>query len=221
MNETSHDLAATGVLNEAPIGVIIGSKTRLDNPTAIALDSQGEIYVANALRVRVRPHAIYDVGRVTVYSASSNGNVAPIATISGTATGLAYPIGLALDSGGNIYVANSDTANVGDDLKYNASITVYKAGSKGNASPSAIIAGDNTDLDYPKGIALDSSGNLYAAGYVDGVGYSINFYPAGSDGNVSPTAFIGGADTGLGTASGIAFGSGGRLYVANSYTGSA
>jgi sugar lactone lactonase YvrE len=211
--------AATGVLNEASIGVIIGSKTRLDNPTAIALDSQGEIYVANALRVRVAPHAIYDVGRVTVYSAGSIGNVAPIAAISGDATGLAYPIGLALDSGRNIYVANGDTANAGDNRKYYASITVYKAGSKGNASPTAIIAGDNTDLDYPKGIAVDSSGNIYAAGYIND--YTINLYPAGSDGNVSPTAFIGGADTGLGTASGIAFGSGGSLYVANSYTGAA
>ncbi|MGD0118940.1 MAG: NHL repeat-containing protein [Candidatus Binatus sp.] len=211
--------AATGVLNEAPIGVIIGSKTRLDNPTAIALDAQGEIYVANALHVRVAPHAIYDVGRVTVYSAGSVGNVAPIASISGDATGFAYPIGLALDSGRNIYVANGDTANAGDNLKYYASITVYKAGSKGNASPTAIIAGDNTDLDYPKGIAVDSSGNLYATGGLNGVGPSINFYPAGSDGNVSPTAFIGGADTGLDGASGIAFDSDGTLYVANASGG--
>lgn len=210
---------ATGVLNEAPIGVIIGSKTRLDNPTAIALDSHGEIYVANALHVRVAPRAIYDVGRVTVYSAGSIGNVAPITTISGHATGLAYPIGLALDSGRNIYVANAETANAGDNRKYYASITVYKAGSKGNASPTAIIAGDNTDLDYPEGIAVDSSGNLYVAGDLNGFGSTINLYPAGSDGNVSATAFIGGADTGLDGASGIAFGSGGSLYVANSYGG--
>ncbi len=211
--------AATGVLNEAPAAVIIGSETRLDNPSAIALDSKGKIYVANETRARVLLHGIYDAGRVTIYSAGSKGNIAPVAIIGGNATGLAHPLGLALDSDGNIYVGNIYTANTGDEPKYNASITVYKAGSNGNASPTAIIAGDNTGLDNPEGIALDSRGNLYAAGDVNGVGYSINFYPAGSNGNVSPTAILGGADTGLESASGIAFGAGGSLYVANSYGG--
>src|SRR5208282_1582489 len=38
---------STGILNEAPIAAIAGSKTLLDNPTGIALDSRGEIYVTN------------------------------------------------------------------------------------------------------------------------------------------------------------------------------
>jgi sugar lactone lactonase YvrE len=210
---------STGILNEAPIASIAGSKTRLDNPAGIALDSQGDIYVANDLGGPVVPHESYDRGTVTIYPAGSHGNVTPIATISGAATGLAYPVGIAVDSSGNIYVSNSGTANTSSDLEYRSSITVYPAGSNGNAPPSAVIAGDNTGLSYSPGIALDASRNLYAAGYVNGVGYGLNVYPAGSNGNVSPSAGIVGADTGLDGPYGIALDSSGNIYVANGYGG--
>ena len=210
--------SSTGILNEAPIASIAGSKTRVDSPASIALDSQGDIYVANEFGGPNVPNTD-DKGRVTVYPAGSHGNVAPFATISGAATGLAYPIGIALDSGGNIYVGNSDTANTSSYLKYEPSITVYPAGSNGNAPPSAVVAGDSTGLNSSPGIALDSSRNLYAAGYVNDVGYSVNVYPAGSNGNVPPSASIIGADTGLDGPDGFALDSSGNIYVANSYGG--
>jgi sugar lactone lactonase YvrE len=210
---------STGILNQTPIAAIAGSKTLLNYPTGIALDSLGNIYVANEFGGPVVPHDRFDRGRLTVYLAGSSGNIAPIATISGAATGLAYPVAIALDSGGNIYVANEYTANASSGLGWNASITVYPAGSKGNAPPSAIITGDNTDLDYPQGIALDPSRNLYAVGYVNGVGRSVNVYPAGSNGDASPTATIAGADTGLSEPHGIVLDSSGSLYVSNSNGG--
>ena len=74
----------------------------------------GGIYVANTLS-----------DSVTAYQASSNGNVVPSITISGSNTGLAGPDGIALDSGGNLYVANEETD----------SITVYSAGSKETLRP--------------------------------------------------------------------------------------
>jgi sugar lactone lactonase YvrE len=207
---------STGLLNEAPVASIAGSKTLLDSPTGVAVDSDGNIYVANEEGGPVVRHERNDRGRVTVYAVGSDGNVAPIATISGSGTGLSYPIGIALDSSGNIYVANAETANTGSNPA-SASITVYPAGSNGNAAPSAVIAGGNTGLNYPQGIALDSAGNLYAEGYVSEVGYSINTYPNGSNGNVSPTATIAGADTGLYGPIGIALDSAGNIYVSNNY----
>jgi 6-phosphogluconolactonase (cycloisomerase 2 family) len=164
---------STGILNEAPIAAIAGSKTLLENPTGIALDSRGNIYVANELGGPFVRGARFDKGRLTVYPVGSNGNMAPIATISGAATGLAFPVGIALDSDGNIYVANGLTANTRSNLKFDPSITVYPGGSTGNAPPSAIITGDHTGLEYPLGIALDSGRNLYVTGYVSGVGFSV------------------------------------------------
>ena len=195
-----------------------GSKTLLDDPAGVAVDSDGNLYVANAQGNPFAAKKNVEKGTVTVYRAGSNGNVEPIATISGSRTGLSYPLGIALDSSGNIFVTNTYTGNTRGSPP-NSSVTVYRAGSNGNAAPIAVIAGENTDLDYPQGIALDSSGNLYVEGIVSGVGSSVNVYPSGSSGNVSPAAIIIGADTELDLPIGIALDSGGNIYVSNGFGG--
>lgn len=197
---------SAGILNEAPIASIAGSQTLLDEPDAIALDSHGNIYVANLLGGHAE---FFDSGRLTVYPAGSNGNVAPTLTISGDKTGLALPLNIAVDSSGNIYSVNAN-ADVGGKRKRFTSITVYSAGSKGNAPPLATIAGDNTNLSGPSAIALDSSRNIYVT-----AASSIEMFAAGSNGNVSPALTITGADTGLSFPEAIALDSGGSIYVLN------
>jgi hypothetical protein len=216
--------AGIGILNEAPIAEIAGIKTLLDDPLGIAIDSQNNIYVANERGGPVVRGKHFDKGSITVYPAGSDGNIAPLATISGKATGLSFPVSIALDSSDKIYVANFDTANVKSPLNLGGSITVYPAGSKGNASPSAIIAGGNTGLQDPGGIALDSNGNLYVTvldcpGLCGGNAFGVNVYPSGSSGNVFPSAAIIGADTGLSGSDGLALDSLERLYVSNSSGG--
>ena len=100
--------SSTGTLNEAPSATISTTMTTgLSAPQGIALDSSGKIYVADdgTLR-RVGTPSVF------VYAAGSNGNAAPIATISGSATGLIQPIGIALDSSRKIYVADESAASV-------------------------------------------------------------------------------------------------------------
>jgi hypothetical protein len=190
---------STGILNEAPVARIAGSKTLLSYPYGIAFDSDQNIYVANASGGPIVPHEIFDVGSVTVYPAGSSGNLAPMAVISGAQTGLALPFGIAVDPEGKIYVGNFNTANT-QDRGFNlahSSITVYSPGSKGNVAPIATIAGINTSLIDLEDIALDSLGNLYAAGCGDVYCFTINSYSSGSNGNVAPAATIFGVDTGL------------------------
>jgi sugar lactone lactonase YvrE len=192
--------------NAAPSSIIGGSKTGLNFPTGIALDPSGNIYVAN--------HSSENGGTdaVTVYPAGSNGNVVPSATIDGSKTGLDFPAAIALDTSGNIYVANDGSEDGGADT-----VTVYPAGSKGNVAPSATVSGSNTGLDDPQGIALDTSGNIYVTndGSSSGVADTVTLYPAGSDGNVAPSATVSGFNTGLDNPQGIALDASGNIYVAN------
>ena len=81
----------------------------LAGPTAIAVDESGDIYVANQSGGPATPGGAFARGAITIYSAGSNGNVAPSIVISsGCTTGLVYPVAIAVDSSG-VYVVNSGT----------------------------------------------------------------------------------------------------------------
>jgi hypothetical protein len=126
--------------------------------------------------------------QVLVYPAlGSNSGLldeAPIATISGSNTGLMEPYGIALDSAGKIYVTDNLTAMV----------SVFGAlGNQAgtlNETPLAVIGGSKTGLSEPQGIAIDSHSNIYVAD----LGGTYVFAPVGAGtGNLNeaPIATIG------------------------------
>src|SRR3989441_626286 len=99
------------------------------------------------------------------------------------------------------------------------SVTAYPAGATGNASPTATIAGNNTGLSGPEGIALDAAGHLSVANNGNS---TMTVYAAGATGNATPTATIAGGNTGLNQPPGIAPGRHGRAsgadHVARAHT---
>ena len=96
------------------------------------------------------------------------------------------------------------------------SVTVYTAGPNCNSLPSATIAGDNTGLVYPDGIAVNGYGQVYVANSDGLFAESINIYAPDVMGNVAPIATITGG-TGRSTLNprGITLEATGQLYVAN------
>ncbi|MGH7813909.1 MAG: hypothetical protein ACREQI_07910 [Candidatus Binataceae bacterium] len=140
---------------------------------------------------------------VTEFAPNSGGNVAPIATISGSNTGISGPLGIALNAGGNIYVGSDDY-----------DIFAYPPGSNGNVSPTISLSGANTlAIQGPEGLTFDSGGNLYVANINSGG--SVSEFAPGANGNASPIIDISGADTGMNDPDGVAVDSSGNLYVAN------
>ncbi len=130
--------------NAAPSATISGGNTGLCYPYGIALDSSGNIYVADegAASVFVFPPL------ASLPSQPNYPNVRPIATISGSNTGLSGPYGIALDSSGNIYVA---------DLSANSVFAYPPLGSSTgllNESPTGTISGPLTELGEPQFIAV-------------------------------------------------------------------
>lgn len=92
-------------------------------------------------------------GKILVFPAGSNGDAPPKAAITGPATGLDLPVGIALDSSGKIYVTNPPAVFFGPPETL-GSITVYPAGSNGNVTPSATIDGSNAGFSNVWGIAI-------------------------------------------------------------------
>ena len=191
----------------APTVTITGSNTGLFSPSGIAVDPSGNIYVSN------RAASPSTNGSVTVYTPGSNGNVMPNATIVAADNGLGNfdPTGIALDTGGNIYVPF--VAAMGHSISYG--VDMFAAGSNGTVTPSSIITGLQTQLDQPHGIALDFQRNIYVTNNSTN---SITIFGTGSNGNVVPSAVISGANTGLTEPVGIGVDSSGNVYVANSYS---
>jgi len=172
--------AASG--SSVPTNTVTGAG--LSTPVGIAVDSKGNVYVANNGN-----------NSVSIFAANSNGNVAPTSTISGSSTGLANPTGLTVDPPGNIYVANA-----------NGSIVIFKAGTTGNTAALATIAGNATFLNQPYEIYLDGTPKLYVANNAatgTGANSALVFLPTQS-GNAFPVQNISGASTGLAQPIGIA-----------------
>jgi len=178
------------------------SSASLLNPTAVATDSSGNVYIADAaservlevmkgtfstLATNVFPIALALDPSGNVYFNSgnsiveySNGNMTTIA--GGTARGyagdngpaisaqFAAPSGLAIDSSGNIYIA--DTGNQRIRRISNGTITTVAgngtagfSGDNGPATSAQLNLAPPFEL-YPgllSGLAVDSAGNLYIA----------------------------------------------------------
>jgi len=127
--------------NVAPLRTISGDKTGLDDADGVAVDTlHDELVVTNA------GGGAAGSGSVAVYRRVDAGNVAPLRTISGAATGLADPERVAIDTVHDEFVVANESGN---------SITVHRRTASGDDAPLRTISGAATGLDFPEGVAVD------------------------------------------------------------------
>ncbi len=126
---------------------------------------------------------------VTEYSATANGNVAPVRTLNLSSS--LYAAGLAVDSSGRLYVGYYDNATFG--ITSGNEIDVYAAGASNAATPVTRITGESsqsTMLD-PGSLYVDKTGRIItlATTNVDqqAGGDSIVTYAANASGAVPPS----------------------------------
>src|SRR6266480_2249440 len=130
----------------------------LNYPASVALDASGNLYIADPNNNRIRKVAAATGIITTVAGGGSSLGDGGAAT----SASLYDPTALALDASGNLYVADQNNHRI---RKVDAATGIITTVA-GNGSPA--FAGDggaatSASLNYPDGVALDASGNLYIA----------------------------------------------------------
>jgi trimeric autotransporter adhesin len=130
----------------------------LQNPGAVAKDSSGNLYIADTVNGLIRK--VDTSGKITTVAGGGSHSEA---TYSGPATGLslADPAGIAVDSNGNLYIADSFNSVIRLVTTSGMATTVAGKGSYGYSGDGGQAS--SAQLGYPNGIALDSKLNLYIA----------------------------------------------------------
>ena len=133
----------------------------LNDPSGVAVDESGNLYIADSNHHRVR--RVSPSGTITTVAGtgaagfSGDGEAAADAQLNN-------PSDVAVDAAGNIYIADTDNhriRKVGADRKISTVAGTGESGIIGSRDfngPAASAA-----LSFPRGVAVDESGNLYIA----------------------------------------------------------
>jgi hypothetical protein len=154
-------VAGSGAAGFAGDGVTGGAATAdLNHPTGIALDSSGNLYIA-------------DQANYVVRKVDSTNTITTIAGIAGspgfsgdggkgTSAQLYNPSGVAADTSGNLFIADTSNCRVRKLVLSSDTITTYAGnGTCGYSGDGSLATG--AEIYDPYGVATDSSGNLFIA----------------------------------------------------------
>ena len=212
-------VAGTGVAGYTGDNGLATAAT-IRNPYGVAVDSAGNLYIADTVN-----NVIRRVDKLTgiITTVAGNGTAA-FSGDNGAATAatLNTPSGLTFDSTGNLYIADSGNNRVRRVDKLTGSISTFA----GNGT--AAFGGDNgaatsAKLWNPKSLAFDGTGNLYIADSSNSVIRRVD--PSGIISTFAGTSgsFGYGGDGGLATAvgamlsspQGVACDTADNLYIAD------
>ena len=154
-NGTITTVAGTGIEGYSGDGAA-ATAAQLDTPTGIAVDKSGNLYIADSHNQRIR---MVSSGTITTIAGTGiKGYAGDGATA--TAASLALPSGVAVDSSGNLYIADTDNHRI-RKITSGTITTIAGDGEElyaGDGGAAAAAA-----LDSPTGVAVDTSGNVYIA----------------------------------------------------------
>jgi sugar lactone lactonase YvrE len=144
-------------------------KAELCYPAGVAVDAAGDVYIADSGNYAVRKVAAGTGVITTVAGIGGEFAYGPIQSgLPATSVYLEYPLGIALDHSGNLYIAQF-SACVVSEVNAKTGIINTIAGKPENSnypncSPSeeGVLAIDSP-LEYPGAVAVDAAGNIYIA----------------------------------------------------------
>jgi len=134
------------------------TSAQLYNPEGVAIDSSGNLYIADQ-----RNHRIRKVSPARIITTIAGNGIAGYSGDGGSATSaqLSNPLGVAIDSSGNLYITDTGNHRVRKVSPSGIITTIAGTGVSGYSGDGGEAT--SAQLYVPRGIAIDSSGNLYIA----------------------------------------------------------
>jgi sugar lactone lactonase YvrE len=189
----------------------------MDGVYAIAVNSQGTVYLADSWNNRIR--VLLSDGMVTTIAGTGETGFAGDGGAA-IAAKLNCPRGIAVDSQGNIYFSDSGNSRIRKIDSGGKISTIAGTGSDGFSGDSGLATA--AQLNSPRGLAIDAGGNLYIA---DGFNFRIRMINA--QGKITTIAGMGAfgqsGDGGpatsatIGLVQGLALDKVGNLYLVDVY----
>jgi sugar lactone lactonase YvrE len=193
-----------------------GAAVQFDNPAGVAVDASGNVYVADSYNDTIRKITAAGVSSTLAGTAGVFGS----ANGTGAAAQFNFPVAVAVDASGNVYVA--DAFNNTIRKVTSAGVVTTLAGTAG-VTGSADGTGAAAQFSLPQGVAVDAAGNLYVS---DGGNNTIRrITAAGVVTTLAGVAGTAGAIDGTGPTAefnspyGIAVDGSSSIYVADSING--
>lgn len=130
-----------------------GTAAQFKKPKDLVFDAAGNLYVTDADNFKIKK--ITPAGVVTTFAGSTQGALDE----TGTAAQFSYAAGIAIDGSGNLYVADENNQRIRKITSAGVVTTLAGSGTGGSADGTGAAA----QFNYPTGVAVDASGNVYVA----------------------------------------------------------
>ena len=134
----------------------------LDQPFGLAIDSAGDVYIADSANHRVR--RVTPDGTINTFAGNGNagysgdGGPALSASLNG-------PCGIAVDASGNLYIADSNNDRIRKVAPDGTITTVAGNGAAGFSGDGGLAT--SAQLNRPFGVAVDAGGDLFIVDYLN------------------------------------------------------
>ncbi|WP_091152189.1 T9SS type B sorting domain-containing protein [Mucilaginibacter pineti] len=136
----------------SPSGNVISVNYNIRQPGFLAFDADGNLYFSHAYNINI--FKVTPAGMVTIYA--GNGSIG-VGNGPRELASFGRPTGLAVDAGGNLYIADASNSLIRKIDKLTGIVSTFAGGAANNVDGMGIGAGFTT----PNSLTFDALGNLY------------------------------------------------------------